>query len=169
MAHHTSTLSPPAAAPRAFTPYVAADRSMAEFTAKAIFLGVLFGLIFGIISYSYMMSFRQAMTQATAEASRAGAIAVSGQSQTRALSALNDALDPYGITCNGTQLLDGVTAVGTCSIPAPSGCTSPSDPEQCLTVSVSYNYRDHPLLPTFPGLGISLPDTIGFTSTAQVN
>jgi putative OPT family oligopeptide transporter len=47
MAHHTSTLPPPAAAPRAFTPYVAADRSMAEFTAKAIFLGVLFGLIFG--------------------------------------------------------------------------------------------------------------------------
>jgi putative OPT family oligopeptide transporter len=33
--------------PRAFTPYVAADQSVAEFTAKAIFLGVLFGLIFG--------------------------------------------------------------------------------------------------------------------------
>jgi putative OPT family oligopeptide transporter len=34
-------------APRTFTPYVAADQSVAEFTAKAIFLGVLFGLIFG--------------------------------------------------------------------------------------------------------------------------
>ena len=45
---HTST--PPgtgAAAPKAFTPYVPASQSMAEFTAKAIALGVLFGLIFG--------------------------------------------------------------------------------------------------------------------------
>lgn len=32
---------------RVFTPYVSADRTVAEFTAKAIFLGVLFGLIFG--------------------------------------------------------------------------------------------------------------------------
>ena len=34
-------------APRTFTPYVAAEQSVAEFTAKAITLGVLFGLIFG--------------------------------------------------------------------------------------------------------------------------
>ena len=33
--------------PRAFQPYVAPSQSMAEFTAKAIFLGVLFGLLFG--------------------------------------------------------------------------------------------------------------------------
>lgn len=45
---HTST--PPgsgAAAPKVFTPYVPASQSMAEFTAKAIILGVLFGLLFG--------------------------------------------------------------------------------------------------------------------------
>ena len=45
------TTPPPApkasGAPKAFTPYVADRQSMAEFTGKAIFLGVLFGLIFG--------------------------------------------------------------------------------------------------------------------------
>ena len=44
------TASPPRPAPdtaRSFTPYVAAHQSVAEFTAKAIVLGVLFGLIFG--------------------------------------------------------------------------------------------------------------------------
>jgi putative OPT family oligopeptide transporter len=35
------------AEPAPFQPFVAADRSMAEFTAKAIALGVLFGLLFG--------------------------------------------------------------------------------------------------------------------------
>jgi putative OPT family oligopeptide transporter len=33
--------------PTSFTPFVPADRSMAEFTARAIVLGVLFGLLFG--------------------------------------------------------------------------------------------------------------------------
>ena len=46
MAHHGP--SQPAAAPaRAFTPYVSDTQQMAEFTAKAIVLGVLFGLLFG--------------------------------------------------------------------------------------------------------------------------
>ncbi len=47
MAHTSPTPGPGAAAPKAFTPYVPASQSMAEFTAKAIALGVLFGLIFG--------------------------------------------------------------------------------------------------------------------------
>ena len=33
--------------PKAFQPYVSAEQSPAEFTAKAIVIGVLFGLIFG--------------------------------------------------------------------------------------------------------------------------
>lgn len=48
---HTSSPEPadaPAAAPpRRFQPYVPASTSMAEFTLKAVLLGVMFGLIFG--------------------------------------------------------------------------------------------------------------------------
>ncbi len=47
MAHTPTTPGTGAASPRTFTPYVPATQSMAEFTAKAIALGVLFGLIFG--------------------------------------------------------------------------------------------------------------------------
>ncbi len=47
MAHTSTTSATGGAAPKAFTPYVPASQSMAEFTAKAIVLGVLFGLIFG--------------------------------------------------------------------------------------------------------------------------
>lgn len=140
--------------------------ALLEFTFVAL---LLFALIFGIMSYAYMMSFRQAMTQAAAEASRAAAIAPTGQAQTRALAALNDAVQPYGITCSGGSLVRSGSPVGTCSVPAPAGCTSPADTNLCITVSVSYNYRSNPLLPSFPGLGVTLPQTIGFTSVAQVN
>ena len=45
---HTSTKTPPAAAPpRAFQPYVPPTQSPAEFTAKAIVIGIIFGVIFG--------------------------------------------------------------------------------------------------------------------------
>ena len=39
--------TPPPAARPAFQPYVPATQSPAEFTVKAVVLGVLFGLIFG--------------------------------------------------------------------------------------------------------------------------
>src|ERR1700730_1820824 len=44
MATPATTLSP---GPRSFQPYVPASRSPAEFTLKAVVIGVLFGLIFG--------------------------------------------------------------------------------------------------------------------------
>ncbi len=46
MAHPATPQAPPAA-PAAFKPYVPAAESPAEFTVKAILLGILFGLIFG--------------------------------------------------------------------------------------------------------------------------
>ena len=49
MAHvqRPATPAAPPAAPAAFKPYVPASQSPAEFTVKAVILGVLFGLIFG--------------------------------------------------------------------------------------------------------------------------
>src|SRR6266545_2529975 len=56
MAHSpaTTTAAPapapaiaPAAPPRTFQPYVTSAQSMAEFTVKAILIGIIFGLIFG--------------------------------------------------------------------------------------------------------------------------
>ena len=48
MAQRTTTAAPPApAGAKTFQPYVPANQSVAEFTAKAIVLGIIFGLIFG--------------------------------------------------------------------------------------------------------------------------
>ena len=49
MAHSTSTAPPQTTvgAPRTFQPYIPATQSPAEFTAKAIVMGIMFGIIFG--------------------------------------------------------------------------------------------------------------------------
>src|SRR6187401_2973572 len=44
---HSPPMATPATTPPAFEPYVPASQSPAEFTVKAIVIGVLFGLLFG--------------------------------------------------------------------------------------------------------------------------
>jgi hypothetical protein len=38
----------------------------------------------------------------------------------------------------------------------------------CISVNVSYPYRDHALIPSFPGLGIVLPEDLSFTSVVEL-
>ena len=40
---------------------------------------------------------------------------------------------------------------------------------KCITVEMVYDYKNHPLLPALPGLGLVVPDTLSATSVAQVN
>ena len=138
--------------------------ALVEFTFVAL---LLFTLIFGIISYAYMMSLRQSMTQATAEGARAGAVAVSGSAVTSARNALNQALDQHDVSCSGTILKHSGADVGTCSVSI-AACPAPST-NQCVTVTASYDYRDHPLLPAFPGLNLVLPEHIAYSAVAEIN
>jgi Flp pilus assembly protein TadG len=130
-------------------------------------------LVFAIISYAYMFSFRQALTQAAAEGARAavggsvsstpcaqaGPYTAACPAQAAAADGVRRAMDSYGMAC-GTKNL-------TCTITAPTtaGCSSG---HSCVSVTVSYPYRDKSLLPTFPGLGVVLPKTITFTSSVVV-
>lgn len=146
--------------------------ALVEFAFVAL---LLFGLVFGIISYAYMMSFRQAITQAAAEGARAGALAVPSPSNTTAradaLAAVNQAIGGY--TSGGSTIACGQNGL-TCQVtfhpgdPARPGCpAAPSRTVICITVS--YPYRSRPMLPSFPGLGLTLPSSLTFTSIAEIN
>jgi hypothetical protein len=39
----------------------------------------------------------------------------------------------------------------------------------CVEVTLSYTYSDDPLLPSFPGVGVVLPDHMTYTTEAQVS
>jgi len=136
---------------------------------------IVLPLTFATIAYAYMFSFRQALSQAASEGARAAVGAAitptcgggptsftsaACPAQFSASDAVGDALDTYGMTC-GTKNLS-------CSIPAPSACPDDAS-HQCITVTVSYPYRDHSLLPTVPGLGFTLPSSLSFTSVVRVS
>ena len=151
----------------------------------AMILPLLCFLLFAIISYGYMLSFRQALSQAAAEGARAAAAAppslpdippTAGDDsrRSRAIDAVNQGLGSYGVTCvaagSGTPvLMHGSEQAGTCAISAPQPCAGSSSSATCVKVTVAYTYEDDSLLPTFPGLGVLLPEQMSYTTEAEVS
>ncbi|MFS3128723.1 TadE/TadG family type IV pilus assembly protein [Nocardioides sp. Bht2] len=112
-------------------------------------------LLFGIITYAYMFSVRQALTQAAAEGARAAAVAKTDPNAA-AIAAVNRAVSGTGnLSCN-TNGLTCTSAVAPCGSAA----------AQCATVTVRLDYGafdpfDIPLIP--------MPNTLSFTSSAEIN
>lgn len=129
---------------------------------------ILFALLFGIISYGYMLSFRQGISQGAAEGARAAAVEFNETNQpTVAMAALNRSLESYGVSCSGTTLTRDGETVGSCSVTIDT-CSNNAT-KTCASVQVSYAYRDHPLLPSFPGLGGTMPEDLDYTAVAEVS
>jgi len=134
----------------------------------ALIAPLLFALLFGIIGYGYMLSFRQGISQGAAEGARAAAVEFnSANRSTVAMAALNRSLESYGVSCVGTSLKKNSQTVGSCSVDIDT-CENNAT-KTCASVSVSYAYRDHPLLPSFPGLGGTMPEDLDYTAVAEVS
>jgi hypothetical protein len=78
-------------------------------------------------------------------------------------------LGSYGVTRTTTRtLVRGGVQVGTCDVSNPQACAGSAAGSQCVKVSVDYWYADHSLVPSFPGLGIVLPDHLAYSAEAEV-
>ncbi len=134
----------------------------------ALVTPMLCALLFGIIAYGYMLSFRQGISQGAAEGARAAAVEFdSANRSTAAVAALNRSLGGYGVSCVRNNLIRNGATVGSCSVtidPCSNNVT-----KTCASVSVNYAYRDHPLLPSFPGLGGTMPEELDYTAVAEVS
>lgn len=138
----------------------------------ALVAPLFIALVFGIISYGFMMSFRQGISQAAAEGARVFAVAPSGSPTTKgeAIAAINRSLSSYGVTCTaaGTLTKNGNNA-GTCTVPSTATACANNAAAKCVKVTINYSYRANPLIPSFPGLGITLPQNLAYDTTVQVN
>jgi Flp pilus assembly protein TadG len=137
------------------------DERGAVLVEFAIASMVLLALLFGIISYGYALSFKQGLTQAAAEGARAAAVVALSEAPAKAADAVKPALGAFDKNCTSAGM--------TCTFqtaPADTGCTAGTN---CIRVEISYDYKNYPLIPKFPGLGLILPDTLRSTSIAQVN
>lgn len=136
------------------------DQRGATLVEFAIASVVLLVLLFGIIEFGYVLSFKQGLTQAAAEGARVGAV---GGDSASVAAAVNRSVGAFDQTCNS----GGLSCKNDAGVwpPTPTTCGTST----CITIEVSYDWKNHPLLPEFPGLGLILPDTLKSTSVARVS
>lgn len=137
----------------------------------ALVVPLLVLLLFGIISYGVMLSFRQSLSQAAAEGARAAAVTfVADDKQDEAVGAVDGALDSFGISCAAGNLLKDGADVGSCTVSLPGACTpAAATGVECVTVTLTFDYRDNPIVPSFPGVGYVMPDQLTYSAQARVS
>lgn len=131
--------------------------------AALVLCFVVLPLVFATIAYAYMLSFRQTVSQSAAEGARAAAVAPATADRILAGTNATSTSLKTGtgdLSCTSTYMTCTVTKVDNCG----DGSTN-----DCIKVTVSYPYRAHSLLPSVPGLGFLLPQTISYSAMAQVN
>jgi Flp pilus assembly protein TadG len=131
---------------------------MVEFAFVVV---LLIALLYGIISYGLILSAQSTITQAAADGARAGIVA----STTAVATAEAQAGTDLGWMNKGACGTSGTTI--TCvanKAPCPSNVNN-----QCLTVTVTYNYSSSPLFPELPGMGVVMPSTISSTDVLQIS
>ena len=138
---------------------------MVEF---ALVVVLLIALLYGIISYGLILAAQSTITQAAADGARAGIVASSTAKATAEIQAGNDVgwLDKGA--CYEPDAGTG-TAGATLSCTATEGACASNANNQCLTVTVIYNYSKSPLFPELPGMGVITPSTISSSNTLQIS
>jgi Flp pilus assembly protein TadG len=120
----------------------------------AIVSQLLLLLLYGMLMYGFIFALDHNMTQAAAEGARVAisqTTNITGYAQQAAMDRLS-----FGQAKTST-----VTATV-------AGCVS--DPTvQCLTVTIIYDNRAHPVLPGFLGMQYLTPGTITATSTVELS
>jgi Flp pilus assembly protein TadG len=148
------------------------DERGAELVEFALVVVLLIMLLYGIITYGLILAAQATVTQAAADGARAGIIASSSPpigtsctGSTACTTAQNQAGSDLGWMGKGTC---GTSATIITCVAVPEPCPSNANNE-CLKVTVSYNYASSPLFPEMPGLGVITPSTISSTNVLQMS
>ena len=125
---------------------------MVEF---ALVVGIFVMVLYGLVYYGMALATKQRVTNAAAEGARAAVGAAdTADAQTKAQTRVQNLLDAP----NGRYTVTPVAAA--------CDSTNPTGP-QCITVTISWDWENHPAVPAAPGLGIVAMDTLGSKATVQ--
>lgn len=132
----------------------------------ALVAPILFFLIYGAVSYGIVLSVKHVMTEAAAEGARAaiGAQIIPGTDADQNAAYVRVAAARAGGSLGVYKTWAQVTpTVGTCPNAAPNqGSTV------CVTVTLTYPYSTHPIIPNAPGLGLIMPSTLVSSFSVEV-
>lgn len=116
---------------------------------------LLFAMVlYGLIAFGMILATKQRITSAASGAARAAVGAADdADAVTRATQRVEDALGAPG---------SYTPVYGT----APCNPAVPTGP-RCITVTITWDHENHPIVPPAPGLGLVTPDEFGATAVVQ--
>jgi len=136
--------------------YRRGDESGAALVEFALVIGLFMLVLYGLISYGMIMATKQRVTNAASEAARS------------AVGEANDADAITVATARVNSLLSGSAGKYTPVVTTEpcAGVIPPSPPTSCVKVKITWDWKNHPVVPPAPLLSGLTPDNI--ISEAQV-
>jgi Flp pilus assembly protein TadG len=137
-----------------------------ELLEFALVIPIFVFVLYGLIAFGLMLSAKQTITHSASEGARAaiGATPNPGESQDDAYKRV--AKDRVGLAM-GSLSQYHVTDPGAADAIV-DWCSGSSGP-RCITVTVTYDYSAHPLVPPAPGLGLVTPSKLSSKAVVQVS
>ena len=140
------------------------DESGAALVEFALVFGLFVFILYALIAYGMMFATKQSITNAAAEGARSVVGVVddpatpADERVAKAQATVAQRLDWLGNKyVAGSDL---VTSLETCA-----GSTT----AQCVRVRITYPYKDRPLIPPAPGLGLVTPNSFKSEAVVQVS
>lgn len=124
---------------------------------------LFFVVLYAIVAYCLILLANMAMSGATQEGAR---IALSSTGATTpSVEYVNRATNACARARSLMAWLPAAAAGASCT---QSAC-GPSSAMVCITVSMTFNYKAHPIVPNLPLLGLVTPNTLGAQATVQLD
>lgn len=122
----------------------------------ALVFPLFFLLFYAIVAYGFVFALNQSLTLAAEEGARA---------------AVQDAPSMDDRTTNATNTANSVLnwlPDGSFEVTATAANCVADPAAACVTVVATYDYAGHPIVPSLPMLGISIPNTLSAIATVQL-
>ena len=131
------------------------NESGAALVEFSLVIGLFVMILYGLVYFGMALATKQRVTNAAAEGARAAvgatdAAAAQTTAQNRVVSLLG--------TPNGRYTVAPVAAA--CDTSDPTG-------PQCITVTINYDWENHPVVPAAPGLRLAPVDNLGSSAVVQ--
>lgn len=130
----------------------------------ALVFPLFFAIFYAIVTFSLIFVAQQNLTLASEEGARAALNYQAASSVTLAFAARATAASNTAVSMASPMISRGVSGTAV-SAPCPASAAS----MQCITVTVNYDYANHPLVPNLPLLSGILPGQLSSSATVQLN
>ena len=125
------------------------NQSGAAAVEFALVVGLFVFILYGLIAFGMILATKQRITNAAAEGARA---------------AVGQTTEAAAVTAATARVLAAGLPAGAYT---PTYTTAPCGPNQCITVTVTYNLENNPVVPPAPGLGLVTPKKISSSAVVQ--